>query len=261
MPHRSSYAEGTPSWVDLSTPDPEASKAFYAGLFGWSWEDQHQEGQYIYSIASLDGAQVAGLGPQPEEMTRQGMPPLWNTYLAADSCDGCTQRAVDAGGKTIVEPMDVMDAGRMAFIADTQGAVFGLWEAGTHRGAEKVTEPGAFTWAELYVPDTEAAARFYEATVGLGAEAADMGEMPYTTWKVGDAVVGGTMPPPMPGIPNHWHVYFGASDTAGLVARARELGATVLVEPMDTPVGAMATIQDPQGGAFSVIQLNEWPTG
>ena len=260
MPRRSSYKEGTPNWVDLMTHDTAGSKAFYAGLFGWEWEDQIHEGQFLYSVARKDGAQVAGLGEQPPEMQQQGVPTMWNTYIAADSCDECTQRALDAGGKAVVDPMDVMDAGRMSFIADNQGAVFGLWEAGLHKGAEVVNEPAAFTWAELFAPDTDAAVRFYDAAVGLGTETIDMGMGPYTTWNVEGNTVGGTMPPPMEEVPTHWHVYFGAEDTADVVARAQSLGGSVLNGPMDTPVGAMATIRDPQGGAFSVIQLNEWPT-
>ena len=35
MPERSSYEPGTPSWVDLTTPDVEAACAFYGELFGW----------------------------------------------------------------------------------------------------------------------------------------------------------------------------------------------------------------------------------
>lgn len=146
----------------------------------------------------------------------------------------------------------------MSFVADPQGAVFGLWQAGNHMGAQVVNEPGAFTWVELFAPDTDAAARFYEAAVGLGTETMEMGDMPYTMWTVGDAPVGGTLPPPMEHVPNHWHVYFGTDDVAVLVARAKDGGGEILNGPMDTPNGPMATIRDPQGGVFSVIQLNEW---
>ncbi|MFQ5554577.1 MAG: VOC family protein, partial [Acidimicrobiia bacterium] len=108
--------------------------------------------------------------------------------------------------------------------------------------------------------DTDAALRFYDAAVGLGTEVVDMGTGPYTTWTVDGNTVGGTMPPPMEEVPTHWHIYFGAGDAAATVARAQELGGAVLNGPMDTPVGPMATIRDPQGGTFSIIELKEWPT-
>ena len=61
-------------------------------------------------------------------------------------------------------------------------------------------------------------------------------------------------------VPTHWHVYFGAENTPATVEKAQELGATIVVPPTDTPVGEMASIHDPQGGTFSIIQLKEWPT-
>jgi hypothetical protein len=63
----------------------------------------------------------------------------------------------------------------------------------------------------------------------------------------------------MPGVPNHWHVYFGAADADATAARAAELGGSVLVEPFDTPVGRMAVLGDPQGAVFSIIQQAPQP--
>lgn len=102
--------------------------------------------------------------------------------------------------------------------------------------------------------------KFYDAAIGLDTETMDMGEMQYTMWKIGDRAVGGTLPPPMEQVPPHWHVYFGADDTEAVAARATELGAQIVAGPMDTPQGPMATIHDPQGATFSIIQLNDWPT-
>lgn len=262
MPRRNGFPQGTPSWIDISSADIEGTKAFYADLFGWTWEDiPGPDGELMYSMASKDGANVCGLGPQPQEMIDAGIPVMHNTYIAVDSCDHVHQAAVDAGATSVVEPFDVMDTGRMSYLVDPQGAHFGLWQSGTHTGAGVVNEPDAYTWAELYAPDSEAAVKFYRTALGIDAEETDMGGgEPYTMFKVGDRVVGGTMHPPMEQVPTHWHVYFGAADTEKLVERAKELGATILVPPMDTPVGKMASIHDPQGGAFSVIQLNEWPS-
>ena len=40
MPVRTSYNQGTPNWVDLQASDQDAAKAFYSGLFGWTYDDQ-----------------------------------------------------------------------------------------------------------------------------------------------------------------------------------------------------------------------------
>lgn len=249
------YPEGTPSWVDLATTDAAGAKAFYAALFGWEFEDIFTDQGVPYTMASKDGVQVAGLSANAQG----DLPPTWFTYLSVSDCDACTARAVAAGGSVMMEPMDVMDAGRMSFVIDPTGAHVGLWEARRHRGAALIDEPGAYTWAELYTNDGEAAAAFYRASVGLETVTDDFGGGPYTMFKAGDRVVGGLLPPPVEEVPNHWHVYFGVADTDAAVTTVGEAGGEILVGPLDTPVGRMATVHDPFGAAFSVIALNEWP--
>ena len=74
------YQHGLFSWADVSTPDPAAGAAFYATLFGWAAEEQHDpDGNYIYTMFSRDGKATAGLGPQPEQMKEQNLPSAWNS--------------------------------------------------------------------------------------------------------------------------------------------------------------------------------------
>ena len=81
-----------------------------------------------------------------------------------------------------------------------------------------------------------------------------MGAGEYTLFEVDGQMVGGTIAPQMPGVPNHWHVYFAVTDADAAVAKATELGGTVMAEPFDTPVGRMAVVSDPQGAVFSIMQ-------
>lgn len=71
---------------------------------------------------------------------------MWSTYLNVDNADEAIAKVTEAGGTVVMPAMDVMDSGRMAFVADPTGAVFGLWEAGTHTGAQLVNEHGSFGW-------------------------------------------------------------------------------------------------------------------
>jgi uncharacterized protein len=259
MPERTSYAQGTPSWVDLPTSDQAAAKAFYAGLFGWTYDDQPMGEGQVYSMAILGGHQVAAISAQPPEMAAAGAPPMWNTYLAVDSVDDATAKVEAAGGKVAMAPFDVMDAGRMSFVMDPSGAAVALWQAGQHIGATLVNEAGTINWNELITSDP-GAARFYADVVGLSTETMDMGEGgPYTVFKAGEAMVGGTTPPQMPGVPSHWHVYFGTDDADATAAKATELGGSVVVPPFDTPVGRIAVLRDPQGAVFSVIKSTPPP--
>ena len=133
-----------------------------------------------------------------------------------------------------------------------------LWQANQHIGASLVNEPGTINWNELITADPGAAA-FYQSVVGLATSTTDMGAGEYTLFEAAGQMVGGTTPPQMPGTPDHWHVYFGVADADAAVAKAAELGGSVLVPVFDTPVGRMAVIADPQGGVFSIIQQAQPP--
>jgi predicted enzyme related to lactoylglutathione lyase len=259
MPTRDSYAQGTPNWVDLQTSDQPAAKAFYSALFGWTYDDQPMPDGQVYSMAVLRGHQVAAITPQTPEMAAAGAPPMWNTYLAVDSADEATARAEAAGGQVGLAPFDVTDAGRMSFVLDPGGAAVALWQAGRHIGATLVNEPGTLNWNELITADQDVFT-FYAVVAGLAAVTTDMGEgQSYTVFKVGDAMVGGSMPPQAEGVPSHWHVYFGTDDADAAAAKATELGGTVAVPPFDTPVGRVAILGDPQGAVFSVIKTTPPP--
>ena len=267
MPHRNGYAHGTPGWIDLSSDDIDGSKAFYGELFGWRWENQQgPDGPFVYSIAHLGDRTVAGLGAAPSEMVEAGVRAAWNTYFVVDSVDTAHRAVLEAGGTSLFGPFDVMAAGRMAFIMDDQGVCSGLWQGRLHKGAQVVNEPGAFTWVELHVSDTEAAERFYGAALGLGTEPFAMEAEPgcepmqYTLWKVGDDAVGGLMTLTMEGAPPQWHVYFGVADIDLTVAKVADLGGNICAGPFPTPAGSQAVIQDPCGGLFSALQVSDWPT-
>jgi predicted enzyme related to lactoylglutathione lyase len=72
------YANGTPSWVDLGSPDADASVAFYGGLFGWTATNRDRSRRPRLPDAAEGGKNVAGLGPAME-----GQPNVWTTYLAS----------------------------------------------------------------------------------------------------------------------------------------------------------------------------------
>ena len=262
MPARSSYAPGTPSWVDVQTTDPAAAKTFYAALFGWEYADNPVEGtDAVYSMAEKNGQPVAAISAQQPEQVKMGIPPLWNTYITVDDADATAGKVEGAGGAVLAPAFDVMDAGRMAVLADPTGAVFMVWQAKEHPGAALVNEPGTLCWNELMTTDLDTALPFYGDVLGWTFD--DFGD-PATTYKickVGDDGVAGAQPPPMEGIPPSWAVYFTVDDADAIVERAKVGGATILVEPFDIPIGRIAAIQDPQGAVFSITQLAEPAVG
>lgn len=253
MPKRSQYAHGTPNWVDLQTADQSAAKRFYTSLLGWSYDDNPMPQGGVYSMAKLNGETVAAIAPMPPGAP-EGRPPMWNTYIAVDDVDAAVDRVAPAGGQVLMAPVDIGEAGRMAFVADPTGPVVGLWQANRHIGATLVNEPGAPIWNELITDNPESALAFYEVVVGLTHETAP-GQEDYTLLKVGGAYVGGCMEPPMAGVPNQWHVYFAVDDADATATKTAEAGGQVLVEPFDIPsVGRSAVLADPQGAVLSVLK-------
>src|SRR3954465_5492239 len=139
MSERASYEPGTPSWVDLATPDPAAAKQFYGELFGWEAEDAGPpEETGGYAMFTLRGKRVAGVSP----LMSEDQPPVWSTYVSAGDADAGGGRARDAGGEAVIEPFDVMDAGRMAFVMHPAGGAIGVWRAGPHPRAARGHAPG-----------------------------------------------------------------------------------------------------------------------
>jgi predicted enzyme related to lactoylglutathione lyase len=256
MPDVEQFAPGTPSWVDVTAPDSDAAAAFYSALFGWdATEPGPVEETGGYRMFQLRGRSVAGLGP-----TREGaLPPLWTTYVTVADADASVAAIKDAGGTVFMEPMDVLQAGRMAAAADPQGAFFCIWQPVEHIGSEIVNEPGTLIWNELATTDTDAAKAFYGAVFGWTSE--DMtGEdgMSYTRWGLDGKGVGGMMAmgDDYPaGVPPNWLAYFAVADCAAAVARVVELGGSIQLEPMTISMGTFAVLADPNRAVFAVIEL------
>lgn len=278
MIDRDGYPAGVPCWIDLEGDDPEAAAAFYGPLFGWEMTDRMPPGlPGHYFAAAIRDKAVAGVGSRPE-----GAPAeiSWRTYVWVDSADEAAARAKELGGTVTTEPMDVMDAGRMAVIQDPEGARFGVWEARRHRGAEVVNEPGAWNFSGLHTRDPAAAAAFYGGLFGWEADAPDpemggtallrrpgygdhleelepglrarmreMGAPPgfedAVAWLM--PLEGGSEP--------YWDVTFGAADADATAALAQELGATVLMPPTDMPWVRTTVIRDPWGTVFTASQF------
>jgi predicted enzyme related to lactoylglutathione lyase len=119
MPERSQYEPGTPSWVDLQTSDQAGAKTFYAALFGWDYDDAPMGDGAVYSMARKNGKDVAAIAPLP----MPGVPPHWNTYVSVADVDETAAQVPGAGGSTMGDSFDVMDAGRMAIASYPTGAM------------------------------------------------------------------------------------------------------------------------------------------
>jgi uncharacterized protein len=274
MPERDGYIPGVPCWIDTAQPDQDAAVAFYGGLFGWEFENvmpPDSDGKYF--IGRIRGGDVAGIGSVPE-----GAPPtaMWNTYIQVESADETVAKVNAAGGATLTEPFDVMDAGRMAVFADPEGAVFCIWQPKQHKGAHVINEHGALNFNGLATGQLEAAKAFYGSVFGWQVLGVGGNFQAWALPAYGDHLeqlqpgnrqrtaemgapgfedVVASIESLRPGAPPHWSVTFMVDGADDIAQKATELGGKVLVAPFDAPWVRMAVLSDPQGATFITSQF------
>jgi len=257
MTEMKSYQPGTFSWADLTTPDTAAAKKFYGEIFGWKTEDMPTP-MGPYSMAKLNGKDVAGIAGLPADQAKQGVPPHWNNYFWVANVDEAAKKAASLGGKIVMQPMDAEQAGRFAVVAEPSGATFCLWQAKQHQGAALVNEHGAISWAELETSDVDGCGKFYAKLFNWEPSVQDMGGgMKYTLFNAGKDQRAGMMAmnPKAPPHPSHWTVYFDVDNCDKRSAQVATLGGKVWVSPTDIPnVGRFSILSDPQGAAFAMLQ-------
>jgi len=241
---------GIPCWVDLGSPDVETSIAFYRGLFGWGASPAEQTSGY--RMFSLDGKLVSGIRPLQSELRS----PQWTTYISTDDAARVVRRAEAAGGSVLMTT-DLKEEARSVLLQDPVGAVFGLWQPGTHRGAQLFNQPGSLTFNLLLTREPEAGKQFYSQVFDWEPRERDMGGgFVFTYFFNGVRGVAGVMA--MNGqwpedVSPHWQVSFAVEDADATAAHAIELGGNAQ-PPRNTPFGRSARITDPYGTAFSISQ-------
>jgi uncharacterized protein len=271
MSERDGYEQGVPCWVDTWQADADAAVIFYAGLFGWDYEDTMPPGlSGRHYMCRLRGCDVAAVASRPT-----AAPPVsaWNTYVWVDDAGDTVEKAGDAGGKVVTEPFEALDGGRIAIISDPGGAVMGIWQPGAHRGAQLVNEPGAWSMSLLNTRDPDGAEAFHHEVFGWNAEAMDGGDGGVALFRL-PGFVGGEPQQPVPRdvvaamatmtneqfpaeVPSHWRPDFWVADADATADEAARRGGKVLAPPYDVPGAPLrqGVLADPEGAPFSVTQL------
>jgi hypothetical protein len=233
-------------WHEQVSDDPGQAQNFYTQLFGWGTE-VFKAGEMDYTMISSGGSTHGGFSQAMEGAP----PPHWLGHVGVENLDETIEKAKSAGGKVAAGPFDMEDVGRMAVLTDPQGAHVSAYQA-HGQGSEST---GVFVWDELGTTDADGAQRFYEEVFGWTTK--DMGEEfgGYRIFQRGEEQVAGLMKNQDPSIPAMWTPYVGVDDTDATCKKATDLGAEVLVEPMDVPtVGRFAILKDPQGAVFGILK-------
>lgn len=248
------YPDGTPCWIELFTTDPDGAADFYRDLFGW---DQVTTGEEFGGYRNfLHGdSMVAGC---MRNTAPEAVPNVWVVYLASSDAAATVESARALGMHVAVEAMPVGGLGTMAMVSDPGGAMVGVWQSADHLGMGVIGEPNAPGWFELHTRDYDAVVPYYRDVFGWDVHTvADEPGFRYSTYgaeghqRAGIIDAAAFLPDE---VPSHWEVYVTVADADAAVARAVELGGSVIAAAEDTPYGRIATLADSTGAFFRLQQ-------
>jgi predicted enzyme related to lactoylglutathione lyase len=233
-------------WHEHVSSDPKQAQDFYTQLFGWGTE-VFKPGEVDYTMISSRGQSHGGFAKAMEGAP----PPHWLSHVRVEKLEDTIEKATRAGGKLVAGPFEMGEVGRIAIIADPQGAYISAYEP----ESEGPPSEGVFVWDELGTTDADGAQRFYDEVFGWTTS--DMGPDygGYRIFNRGDTGIAGLMTLPDESTSPYWQPYVAVDDPDATVAKATELGSSALMEPMDVPkVGRLAVLRDPQGATVGIIK-------
>jgi predicted enzyme related to lactoylglutathione lyase len=245
-------------WQDLMTTDPPAARAFYAALFGWTFEEADRNGR-PYLIARTPRGPVGGI---VDVRNLEGAGSQWVSYVAVADLSGTVHRLQAAGG-TVAVPPARLEAGRVSIIVDPQGAPLGLLQPETEM-LERLPDdsapiPSHFFWREYLTQDASQAVSFYKNLLGYEAAVTDtqLGVEYFVLRRDRPRAGLFQLPADAKEVRPHWLPYILADDPSALASRVAGLGGRVLVEPStDRRKGTLAVVADPTG---AVVALQKYP--
>lgn len=253
-------------WYELMTSDPDGAAAFYGPVVGWTIaarSDADAPGGVDYRmIGRTDGGNAGGVLALNADMIAGGARPGWLGYIYTPDVDAAIA-SMTADGATLQMPATDLPVGRIAMVADPQGAPFYIMnpippegEVDKDADAFSVTEAQHVRWNELATSDSDGAVAFYQKHFGWGQDGAmDMGEMGQYRFLQHDGEMIGAVMPLVEGYPvPMWNFYIGVDDIDRAHAAVTANGGTVTSEPMEIPGGEFAmNAIDPQGAAVGFV--------
>jgi predicted enzyme related to lactoylglutathione lyase len=253
----SKASHGSFIWFDLLTTNPKAAIEFYAQVAGW--KPQPFETGIPYTMFVGAQGPLGGVTDLPQAANQTSTGSHWTANVYVDDVDAACVAAKRLGGRVLVEPGEFPKVGRMAVIADPQGATTNLFKPNDAMELHDPSKPGEFTWCELLTTDHESAFAFYRQLFGWKKSrdfdmGRDLGNYLIYTHASGGRDCGGmfTKGKDMP-MPPMWFHYIEVAGLDAAIERATRAGGKVMNGPMEVPGGArIAQLTDPQGAAFAL---------
>ena len=243
-----------PVWMDLATLSGREISSFYGAVCGWNAaEGSDQFGGYFMFMKN--DVPMTGAMPTPA-----GQPGGWTTYVQTADMSATLEAVVRHGGTVVAGPLPIAELGSMAIILDQAGCPFGLWAPEAFAGFPLDGRVGSPVWFELYTKDYAGSQQFLSSVFGWTFDTmSDTDQFRYATVSVDGVQVFGIMDfssPMHDAMPAYWNSYFRVTDCDAATVAAEAQGGSLLMAPHDTPFGRMASVRDPDGAVFSLVQNN-----
>ncbi|MCY4020851.1 MAG: VOC family protein [Chloroflexi bacterium] len=244
------YPHGTFSWADNSSRDPEAAKAFYMDLFGWSKNEIPIGENMTYTVFQLEGEACAALSGMMSDQLQMGIPSQWNNFVTVDDVDALADVVTAKGGTVVYEPEDVFDSGRMMHIQDPTGAALNLWQPYDTIGAGIVNTVGAMSFNELWTPDVPLAKDFYHALFGWEYQLDGVFTRIFNRGRANGGML------QLHDVEPIWLPHFHVADVDQAISRVKALGGAIEIDKhVDADGSKWSVVADPAGAVFYIMQL------
>ena len=225
-------------WYELMTSNITGSIAFYDKVAALKISPEGMGPQDYRMIEAPDGM-VGGALPLTDAMREGGARPGWFVYVGVDDVDTAVAKVESAGGKTLMPAWDIPTIGRIAMVADPQGAPFYVMrgEPDQRSGVFDRGKVGHFGWNELHARDGGAALDFYVGQFGWKPTTEmDMGPMgKYRIFEVDGVDSGATFDSPAAAGGPFWLPYIGVADIDAAHAEIGPAGGSVMMGPSEVP--------------------------
>lgn len=248
-------------WYELLTTDADAAQDFYGDVIGWTAKGSGQPGM-DYRILTASEGEIGGLMQLTDDMKAGGARPVWLGYVGVDDVDEAVASITKAGGAVHMPAWDIPAVGRLAMVADPQGAPFyvmrGASDQESHAFAYDRPRLGHCAWNELATSDRAGAMKFYGEQFGWKKDGemdmGDMGAYEFVRRKDVPGMFGAVMTKPKEMPVSLWTCYFRVADIDVAIDKAKAGGAEIVNGPMEIPGGEFAVNAiDPQGAMFALV--------
>ncbi|WP_370309994.1 VOC family protein [Sphingobium abikonense] len=251
-------------WYELMTPDPDAAKTFYDAVIGWDIAAREESGSEMdyRMIRRSDGGHAGGVLALSRAMQDGGARPAWYGYVCVPDVNAA-KSAFEAAGGTVHFDQTIEGVGRMALVADGQGAPLYVMtptppfdDPNAKSDVFDYRKPQHVRWNELSTADQDEAIAFYTGLFGWRQD----GAMPmpglgdYKFLYRGEDLIGAIVqkPPAMP--QSNWTYSIGVDAIDRAVAAVKDGGGTLIEGLHQIPGGEFSAVcTDPHGIAFGLV--------